>query len=83
MSDSIRVCNLMNCGLVPYKLAWDWQKQWVNDRKQSPDLPDLLCLLEHPSVYTLGQASDTSFVDRKSTRLNSSHRNTSRMPSSA
>ena len=65
MADSIRVCNLMNCGLVPYKLAWDWQKQWVNDRKQSPDLPDLpdlLCLLEHPSVYTLGQASDTGFV---------------------
>jgi lipoyl(octanoyl) transferase len=62
MTDGSRVCDLIDRGLVPYKTAWDWQKQWVNDRKQSPDLPDLLCLLEHPSVYTLGQASDTSFV---------------------
>ena len=62
MTDGFRVCDLIDRGLVPYKMAWDWQKQWVNDRKQSPDLPDLLCLLEHPSVYTLGQASNTSFV---------------------
>ena len=62
MADGFRICDLIDRGLVPYAVAWDWQKQWVNDRKQSPDLPDLLCLLEHPSVYTLGQASDTSFV---------------------
>ena len=62
MTDGARVCDLIDRGLVPYKMSWGWQKQWVNDRKQSPDLPDLLCLLEHPSVYTLGQASDTSFV---------------------
>ncbi len=62
MADGSRVCDLIDRGLVQYAVAWDWQKQWVNDRKQSPDLPDLLCLLEHPSVYTLGQASDTRFV---------------------
>ncbi len=62
MTNPQSICHLIDSGLVPYAVAWDWQKQWVNDRKQSPDLPDLLCLLEHPSVYTLGQASDTSFV---------------------
>ena len=51
-------------------------------------------LLEHPSVITAGTSADAKDLiapdrfpveraDRKSTRLNSSHRNTSRMPSSA
>ncbi len=52
----------MAAGLVPYAEAWAWQKRWVAARKQSPELPDLLCLLEHPAVYTLGQASDMAFV---------------------
>ena len=34
-------------------------------------------------VYGLDYLSDIGAKDRKSTRLNSSHRNTSRMPSSA
>ena len=33
-------------------------------------------------IHGLGE-SDTGFLDRKSTRLNSSHRSLSRMPSSA
>lgn len=57
-----RACEWMAAGLVPYSQAWDWQKQWVEERKQAPDRPDLLCLLEHPAVYTLGQASDMAFV---------------------
>ncbi|NJM76137.1 MAG: lipoyl(octanoyl) transferase LipB [Acaryochloridaceae cyanobacterium RU_4_10] len=52
-----RSCWLHNCGVVPYPQAWDWQKQLVRDRIQSPDAPETLILLEHPPVYTLGQGS--------------------------
>jgi lipoyl(octanoyl) transferase len=62
MSELKRVCEWMAAGLVPYGEAWAWQKRWVEERKQFPEYPDLLCLLEHPAVYTLGQASDLSFV---------------------
>jgi lipoyl(octanoyl) transferase len=47
---------------VPYDRAWDWQKKLVAARKQDPNLPDLLWLLEHPPVYTLGQAASESFL---------------------
>lgn len=47
---------------VPYGDAWAWQQQQVRDRKENPLLPDCLRLLEHPSVYTLGQGSDRAFV---------------------
>ena len=40
----------------------------------------LACELEHSPMRSL---EEKLFLDRKSTRLNSSHRNTSRMPSSA
>ena len=36
-----------------------------------------------PDTYRLRLAGDTEAIDRKSTRLNSSHRLESRMPSSA
>lgn len=55
-------CYWMDGGMVSYREAWAWQQQQVIDRKRSPDIPDCLCLLEHPSVYTLGQASDLGFV---------------------
>ncbi len=62
MRNGMRACQWMDAGLVPYQEAWAWQKQWVEERKRFPDSPDLLCLLEHPAVYTLGQASDMAFV---------------------
>ena len=59
--------------LVPYQVAWQWQRQLVNLYKASiaaapgPELcqepvTDVLMLLQHPSVYTLGQGSDTKFL---------------------
>jgi lipoyl(octanoyl) transferase len=54
---SHRVCEVYEYGIVPYRLAWNWQKQWVKDRLTQPELPDSLFLLEHPSVYTLGQGA--------------------------
>lgn len=55
-----RSCLLYNQELVDYRTAWSWQQKLVGDRKQNPDLDDVLILLEHPPVYTLGQGSDTS-----------------------
>lgn len=51
---------------IPYLTAWEWQKQLVEERKQArrvgQDLPDVLLLVEHPAVYTLGQGSSLEFL---------------------
>lgn len=49
-------------GLVPYQVAWDWQRSLVAQRKQNPDMQDLLLLLEHPPVYTLGHGATLDFL---------------------
>lgn len=48
--------------MVPYPTAREWQTRMMEERRHSPDLPDLLLLLEHPPVYTLGQGADERFV---------------------
>jgi lipoyl(octanoyl) transferase len=48
--------------LVPFAKAWQWQRQLVCDRKQTPILPDILLLMQHPPVYTLGQGASESFL---------------------
>jgi lipoyl(octanoyl) transferase len=47
---------------VPYELAWAWQKTLVADRKLNASLADVLLLLEHPPVYTLGQGANPEFL---------------------
>lgn len=47
---------------VPFLTAWQWQKRLMEARKQNSDLPDALLLLEHPTVYTLGQGSTLEFL---------------------
>lgn len=51
---------------IPYLTAWQWQKELVEERKQArregKDLPDVLLLVEHPAVYTLGQGSSLEFL---------------------
>ena len=56
--------------------AWEMERHHAAERHLYPELMDILQEIkqEHPGVI---------IGDRKSTRLNSSHRNTSRMPSSA
>jgi lipoyl(octanoyl) transferase len=49
-------------GLTPYQIAWDLQKQWQQKLMMDPSHPDVLMLLEHPSVYTLGTGSSLEFV---------------------
>lgn len=47
---------------MPYELAWAWQKTLVADRKLNASLADVLLLLEHPPVYTLGQGANPEFL---------------------
>lgn len=63
-------------GEVPYRVAWQWQQQLVNEQKaavlhESGDRlgnlsgaapKDSLLLLQHPPVYTLGQGADSRFL---------------------
>ena len=53
---------------MPYLEAWEWQKRLVSDRKLNPTLKDVLILLEHPPVYTLGQGATTEFLKFDPTR---------------
>ena len=63
-------CWLYNQGLIPYLVALDWQRSLLQERLHNPGLDDILILLEHPPVYTLGQAAKQEFLkfDPKKTR---------------
>lgn len=63
------ICQLYRMGQIPYATAWQWQQQLVEDRRQQPNLPDALLLLEHPSVYTLGQGASLEFLKSDLTNL--------------
>lgn len=58
-----RYCYLYNQGLVSYLNAWDWQKSLLQARVNNPSLHDVLILLEHPPVYTLGQGASLDFLN--------------------
>lgn len=47
---------------MPYLQAWNWQQTLVHERRQNSELPDVLLLLEHPPVYTLGQGASLGFL---------------------
>jgi len=49
-----RRCCLKIQGEVPYETAWEQQQALVAERINNPQLADILLLLEHPPVYTLG-----------------------------
>ncbi|MFH1279797.1 MAG: lipoyl(octanoyl) transferase LipB [Candidatus Eisenbacteria bacterium] len=48
-------------GVVPYREAWDMQRELVERRKRG-EIEDHLVLLEHESVYTLGRRGDLGHV---------------------
>lgn len=61
-----RTCRVYNVtgGQVPYDQAWLWQQRllyermaWQREEPAPKDSHDVLLLLEHPSVYTLGRGS--------------------------
>lgn len=51
-------------GLTPYREAWDLQKRLVPARQEGR-LPDVLLLLEHTPVITLGRRGGTLMVPRE------------------
>ena len=55
-------CWLYTPGLIPYEVAWAWQRSLVTQRREDPELNDVLLLLEHPPVYTLGQGASLDFL---------------------
>ena len=55
-------CLLLDWGQVPYSQAWEIQQKLVQERRENPDCPDVLILLEHPPVYTLGQGAKLEFL---------------------
>jgi lipoyl(octanoyl) transferase len=57
-----RRCLLYHYGLVPYATAWEWQKSLVAERRERSSLDDVLLLLQHPPVYTLGQGASLDFL---------------------
>lgn len=59
---SRRRCWLENRGLVPYQVAWDYQRSLVKERQNNPNLDDILLILEHPPVYTLGTGASLDFL---------------------
>lgn len=58
----LRPCLFDNQGLVSYAVAWEQQRTLVRERIQDPTRPDVLLLLEHPPVYTLGQGASLEFL---------------------
>lgn len=53
---SNRILYLINLGIEPYKKIWDFQYYLQNLRLEGK-IPDVLILLEHSPVYTLGKVA--------------------------
>lgn len=50
----MKVLKVVHAGVVPYALASEWQRD-LHARRVKDEIPDVLLLLEHPHVYTLGR----------------------------
>ncbi|RUS95212.1 octanoyltransferase [Dulcicalothrix desertica PCC 7102] len=55
-------CSLYNQDLMPYLEALAWQRALLQERINNPNLEDVLILVEHPPVYTLGQGANLEFL---------------------
>ena len=61
-ADADTPITVVRAGTVPYLTAWDWQRD-LAARRHAGEIGDVLLLLEHPRVYTLGRrADDTNLV---------------------
>lgn len=54
-------CLVADLGLVPYHRAWQLQRRLV-ERRKAGEIPDVLLLLEHPPVFTLGRGARPEHV---------------------
>ena len=57
---------IIEAGLVPYSDALEWQRQLADDRISGQLGHDVLLLLEHPPVVTLGRNSHAAHLLRSS-----------------
>jgi len=64
-----RRCLLYDQGLLPYLDALEWQRSLLQQRIKDPNLDDVLILLEHPPVYTLGQGATPEFSNLTLTKI--------------
>ena len=62
MIKNCRKCLLENYQQVNYSQAWTYQRSLLTARINNPSLNDVLILLEHPPVYTLGTGSTVDFL---------------------
>ena len=56
----LQVVNLLSEGPIPYRDAWERQRELVA-RRQRDEIPDTLLLLEHPPTLTYGKAADPAY----------------------
>ncbi len=47
----------VRAGVVPYREAWDWQRD-LHERRVAGRIGDTCLLLEHPPVYTAGKRTE-------------------------
>ncbi|ACK66875.1 lipoate-protein ligase B [Rippkaea orientalis PCC 8801] len=57
-----RRCIVEQGEIIPYQVAWERQRSLVKERLEDPTLDDILWLLEHPPVYTLGTGASLEFL---------------------
>ena len=58
----MKVLEVVEAGTIPYSEALDWQRQLAEDRIAGRLSHDVLLLLEHPPVVTLGRNSHAAHV---------------------
>ena len=49
-----RACQVYRAGRLPYREAWELQREWAELRR-THQIPDRLLLVEHPPVITIGR----------------------------
>jgi lipoate-protein ligase B len=64
MSGPARTVRVVRAGLVPYRAALAWQRELAAARIAGRLRDDVLLLLEHPSVVTLGRTARATHVLR-------------------
>lgn len=57
-----KTCFLAQENVIPYLIAWEKQLKRWNAKIENPNIADLLLLLEHPPVYTLGTGASLEFI---------------------
>ncbi|HIK56822.1 MAG TPA: lipoyl(octanoyl) transferase LipB [Synechococcales cyanobacterium M55_K2018_004] len=55
-------CVTFSLGLIPYRISLELQRSLLQLRRHQPNQEDMLLLVEHPPVYTLGQGATLDFL---------------------